>query len=164
MKTFRYALILALALATVAFADQTVAQKQFDTMKTLVGSWEGKTNDGRSVQVKFRVTANGSALVSEIGGKEDMLTMVNLDRDRLLLTHYCSAGNQPRMKASASPDGKTITFDFVDATNLASPADDHMQRVTFFFTDPNHHAEEWVFSKDGKEFRERFELERKSTV
>ena len=67
--------------------------------------------------------------MSEIKGKEDMITMFNLDGDRLLMTHYCACGNQPRMVASASPDGKTITFDFLDATNLATPDAGHMNRL-----------------------------------
>ena len=102
--------------------------------------------------------------MSEIQGEEDMITMFHLDGDRLLLTHYCGAGNQPRMKATASPDGKTITFDFVDATNLASPQIGHMHRVIFSFPDADHHTEEWIFLQDGKEARERFELQRQKPM
>ena len=104
-----------------------------------------------------------SEIVSTINGKsEDMITMFNLDGDRLLLTHYCGAGNQPRMRASASPDGKTVTFDFVDATNLKSSSDPHMYRVVFNFIDPNHHTEEWHFQLPGKEMVETFDLQKKS--
>ncbi|HZP00721.1 MAG TPA: hypothetical protein VFD30_10540, partial [Terriglobia bacterium] len=76
-------------------------------------------------------------------------------------THYCEAGNQPRMQATASPDGRTITFDFVDATNLASPDAGHMYRVVFTFTDPTHHTEEWHFLDHGKEMVEKFQLQKK---
>ena len=41
---------------------------------------------------------------------EDMISMFHVDGDRLLMTHYCSAGNQPRMKAAASPDRQTISW------------------------------------------------------
>jgi len=85
------------------------------------------------------------------GHNEDMISMINLDNDRLLMTHYCSAGNQPRMVATASPDGKTITFDFLDATNLSSPDAGHMHRVIFTFVDANHHTEDWLFIAQGKE-------------
>jgi len=87
--------------------------------------------------------------------------MFHLDGDRLLLTHYCSAGNQPRMKASLAPDGKSISFDFVDATNLSSPEAGHMNRVVFAIPDANHHSEEWTFLDHGKQMKETFALERR---
>ena len=83
-----------------------------------------------------------------------MITMFNLDGpNRLLMTHYCAAGNQPRMQASVSPDGKTITFNFVDATNLASPDAGHMQQMVLTVLDDNHHTEDWTFIDHGKEMK-----------
>ena len=164
MKTMRTAVFMALALSTIVAAGETDAQKSFEKLKALDGTWEGKTSDGRAVHVSFRTTSNGSALMSEIMGSENMITMIHLDGDRLLLTHYCGAGNQPRMKATTAPDGKTITFDFLDATNLASPQAGHMQRVTFSIPDTDHHSEEWVFVQDGKEHRERFDLQRQKPM
>ena len=145
---------------SAAFAA-SAAQKSFDELKSLNGSWEGKTANGEPVEVDYRVTSNGSALMSEIKGKEDMISMFNLDGDRLLMTHYCSAGNQPRMVASASPDGKTITFDFLDATNLATPDAGHMNRMVVSMLDANHHTEEWIYNDHGKEMKEVFDLWRK---
>jgi hypothetical protein len=66
------------------------------------------------------------------------------------------------MQATLSPDGKSVTFTFVDATNLASPEAGHMQSVTFNFIDANHHTEEWRFAVQGKEMVQRFDLQRKS--
>jgi hypothetical protein len=101
--------------------------------------------------------------MSEIVGKgsEDMISMFHLDGPhRLLLTHYCGAGSQPRMEASVSPDGKTITFNFLDVTNLASPDAGHMQRMVLTLLDDNHHTEEWTFNDHGKEMKEFFDLRR----
>jgi hypothetical protein len=163
MKAIRILLsILVLASATAALA-QTSAQKSFDQLKSLAGSWEGKNAEGKPVQVSFRDTAAGSALMSEIHGHgpENMISMIHLDGpDRLMLTHYCGAGNQPRMTASGSPDRKTITFDFVDATNLATPDAGRMQRVVFTVIDANHHTEDWTFADHGKEMKELFDLHR----
>ncbi len=117
-------------LAACAALAQWDAQKSFDRLKSLVGSWRGKDADGKPVETSFRNTAGGSALMSEITtGDEDMISMIHLDGDRLLLTHYCPAGNQSRMKASVSPDGKTIMFDFIDATNLSSSEAGHRNRA-----------------------------------
>jgi hypothetical protein len=145
----------------MAFA-QTDAQKAFTALKNMPGTWEGKSEMG-PVKVNFKVTAGGTAIISEIVGKEDMITMFNLDGpNRLLLTHYCAAGNQPRMQASVSPDGKTITFTYVDATNLATPDAGHMQTMVLTLVDGNHHTEEWTFVDHGKELKRFFDLRRTS--
>jgi hypothetical protein len=158
-------LILAALAITATASAQTDAQKAFTAIKNMPGTWEGKTADGRAVRVDFKVTAGGTAVMSEImgHGPEDMISMFHLDGpDRLILTHYCGAGNQPRMQASVSPDGKTITFTFFDATNLAAPDAGHMQRMTLTMIDENHHIEEWVFADHGKEQKEVFDLRRKA--
>jgi len=164
MKSIPIALALALLLTGTAALAQSAAQKSFDQLKSLTGNWEGKISDGKPVEVSFRDTAGGSALMSEIHGHgpENMVSMIHLDGpNRLLLTHYCGAGNQPRMTASASPDGRTITFDFLDATNLASPEAGHMQRVVIAMLDANHHTETWTFADHGQQMKEVFDLQRK---
>jgi hypothetical protein len=153
-------LIAALALTAAAFA-QTDAQKAFATIKNMPGTWEGDSRMG-PVQVTFRVISGGSAVQSEILGKEDMISVIHMDGpDRLLMTHYCAMGNQPRMQASVSPDGKTFTFTYVDATNLAAPDAGHMQKMVLTVIDDNHHTEEWTFADHGKEHKEVFDLRRK---
>ena len=154
-------------LAALIAVAQSGSQKSFDAMKSLAGNWEGQNSMGGPIQVSYRLTSGGSAILSEIqmemqGHSEDMITMIHLDGGRLLLTHYCEAGNQPRMQATASPDGKTITFNFLDATNLSSPEAGHMHRVVFTFMDANHHTEDWRFLDHGKEIVEHFDLQKKS--
>ena len=151
-------------LAASAVVAQSDAQKSFDQLKSLAGTWEGKNSLGEPLQVSFKVTSNGSAVMSEIAGhgSDNMITMFHLDGpNKLVLTHYCGAGNQPRMQASSSADGKTITFNFLDATNLASPDAGHMHRVAITVLDANHHTEEWSFADHGKEMKELFDLHRK---
>jgi hypothetical protein len=154
MKSIRFLLsVVLLSLSTVALA-QSDAQKSFDQLKTLAGSWVG-TMDGTPTHVSLRVTSMGNALIHEMRGDgkaDDPITMFNLDGARLLMTHYCDAGNQPRMVGTISPDGKTITFDFVDATNLLSSQMGHMQHVVFHNIDQDHHTELWQFAmNDGKQ-------------
>ena len=162
MKALSIAVFTLMLLSTTAVFAQS-AQKSFDQLKSLSGSWGGKNSQGEPVKVSFRVTAGGSALMSEIDGQgEEMISMIHFDgANRLLLTHYCSAGNQPRMQATASPDGKTITFNFRDATNLDSPQSGHMDHVVIAMLDPNHHTEEWTFADHGKEMKQVFDLTRK---
>jgi hypothetical protein len=168
MKTLP-AIVVTAAVVLTALLNVSVAvassdgQKSFEQLKGLVGSWEGKDANGNPVEVDYRTTSMGSALMSEIKGmeKDNMITMFNLDGQRLLMTHYCATGNQPRMQASMSPDGKTISFEFLDATNLASPDAGHMQHVVISILDANHHAEEWVFVDHGQVIKADFDLWRR---
>jgi len=161
----RRVIMLALAFAATAAFAQSDAQKAFSTIKTLPGTWEGSGMEGKgpndTVRVDFKITGGGSAVMSEILGKENMISMFHLDGNRLLLTHYCAVGNQPRMQASISPDGRTLTFNYVDATNLTSPDAGHMQKMVLTLLDENHHTEEWTFVDHGKEHKALFDLHRK---
>ena len=150
-----------LILSVVPAFAQSDAKATFEHLKALNGTWEGKANSDRSVKIVFRTTSGGSALMSEILGDEDMVTMFHLDNNRVLMTHYCGAGNQPRMQASASPDGKTITFSFIDGTNMSSPKTGHMDHLVITMPDADHHTEDWTFvQEDGKQMKEHFELVR----
>jgi hypothetical protein len=60
-------------------------------------------------------------------------------------------GNQPRMQAQAyNPETGELRFEFLDATNLASPEAGHMHNATFHFVDDNHLVAEWQFFENGK--------------
>ena len=164
MKKATQVQLLIIALLTLAAVSvaQSDAEKAFTAIKNMPGTWEGNTEMG-PVQVVFKTTGHGSAVMSEIEGHEDMVSMFHMDGpNRLLLTHYCAVGNAPRMQASVSLDGKTITFNFVDATNLASADAAHMQKMVLTLVDENHHTEEWTFSDHGKEHKALFDLHRKS--
>jgi hypothetical protein len=157
-RSFAVALATLLVLSASLVLAQTDGHKSFDLLKGMEGNWVG--TNGQHLQVTFRMTAGGSALMSEIHGHgpENMITMFHMDGDRLLMTHYCGAGNQPRMKVIAA-DAKSVSFEFFDGTNIG-PGDGHMQRLTLTTPDADHHVEEWVFLDHGKEMKEVFTLER----
>ena len=156
-------------IAATAFA-QSDAQKSFDQLKTLAGSWEAvvKTDppmpeaDGKHAQVTLRVTSMGNALMHEATGAgrpDDPITMLYLDGDRLLLTHYCDAGNRPRMTGKMSPDGKTVEFDFLDVAGSTQYG--HMHHAVFTFVDANQHFEDWTYMEPGdKPMHAHFDLQR----
>jgi hypothetical protein len=128
-------------------ADTTAA---FARLKTLVGEW--KTDDGKE-SLTYELVAGGTALLErESGaGRPTMLTLYHRDGNRLVLTHYCMAGNQPRMQAKPFDAGANeIAFDFLDATNLSSPAAGHMHGTSIRFVDANHIDTVWEFHENGK--------------
>lgn len=168
MKCLRLMLSAVLiSLSTVTFA-QSDAQKSFDRLKALEGSWEGTFEGspmaGTHMHVSLRVTSMGNTLMHEMRGDQapdDPISMFHLDNGCLLLTHYCDTGNQPRMTGTVSPDGKNFTFEFVSATNLLSSQAEHMQHVVFNLIDPDHHTELWEFvMADGKKMGGLLDLKR----
>jgi len=160
MKT-RFAFCFVLLAASFASA-QSEAQKVLDRFKAMTGTWVGKTTKGEPVLDTYSVTAGGTAVMGENKmGKEDMLSLFYVDGDRLMMTHFCPSGNQPRMRATISPDLKTVSFDFLDATNLPDPQAGHMHRAIYVFTDANHYSEEWTWLEAGKNTTFSFEMQRK---
>jgi hypothetical protein len=139
-------------------------------IKTLAGSWEGHVTtvpqraeiEGKLMQVSLRVTSMGNALVHEMTGAgrpDDPITMLYLDGDRLLLTHYCDAGNRPRMAGKMSPDGNTVEFEFLDVDGSTQYG--HMHHAVFTALDANHHTEDWTYMEPGdKPVRAHFDLQR----
>jgi len=133
-------------------ANNTGAAGAFDRLKTLAGEWEATTSQGKS-HVSYQVIAGGNAIVERdvMTDMPEMLTVYHLDGDRLLLTHYCMAGNQPRMEAKGfDPQSGELRFQFLDATNLTNPNAGHMHNVTLHFTDNNHVSSEWQFFENGQ--------------
>ncbi len=105
------------------------------------------------MQISLRVTSMGNVLMHEMkmaGRSDDPITMLYVDGDRLLLTHYCDAGNRPRMAATTTPDGKTVDFHFLDVANFNSKQGGYMQHAVFTTLDANHHTEDWTFLAQGK--------------
>ena len=102
----------------------------FEQLCNLVGEWRDTES---STEVDFRLSANGSVLVETWRWPErdiEALTLYHMDGEQLMATHYCPAGNQPRLLLDTS-DGTVITFKFHSATNLQDPNDDH--NVEFWF-------------------------------
>jgi hypothetical protein len=136
-------------------AGKSPARAAFERLKELSGTWRGRSTRGWTDQVTMDVIAGGSVVrqVSfDAHPGETMLTLFHLNGGRLMLTHYCVAGNQPRMVAHAFEEGgAVIRFDFLDATNLPTADAGHMHRAVFRLDDHAHFRSQWTFMKDGKE-------------
>lgn len=127
------------------------ASAAFAHLKKLVGTWEADTKMGKA-RSTYELTAGGTVLVEreEIGGKHAMMTMFSVDGDRVVLTHYCMAGNQPRMAAKGVGADGEISFRFLDATGMKSDKDGHMRNAVLKLVDNDHLDANWQFFQDGK--------------
>ena len=142
-----------------------LAKKGFERFKSLEGKWLGKSTKGWTEEVSYRTIAGGSVVVAnsfDAHPNETMLTMYHLDGERLMLTHYCVAKNQPRLVAtSISEDAKEMTFTFLDGTNLPSRDKGHMDKFVIKFVNENTITSQWTWYQNGKEsWMEEIKLER----
>jgi hypothetical protein len=89
-----------------------------------------------------------------------MTSVYHLDGPDLRMTHFCGAGNQPRLKASRIDDAQGIVqFSFVDATNLVvQPA--HVDAVEIRFVSADQLVVQFTFVGGGKTSTEHLDLQR----
>jgi hypothetical protein len=157
LKLLRFVSIAMLSVCTFTHAqssDKPVtpsdAQKSFDLLKTLAGTWKGAiTTDNPAMgtdqlmPLSIRVASHGNALIHELSTPGPEVTVFYLDNDRLTLIHYCDFGNRPHMVARPSVDGKTVEFDLVDAPGSNQVG--HVSHWVVTVIDANHHIEDWTF-------------------
>ncbi len=142
------------------------ARAAFEQFKRLEGVWRGESTKGWTEDVTFKVIAGGSAVMEtsfDAHPNETMATLISMDGDRLRLTHYCVAGNQPRLEATSFADaGATVAFTFLDGGNLPTRDRGHMDRAVFRFADADHVTTRWTWYQDGNErWMEEIRLTRK---
>jgi hypothetical protein len=123
----------------------------FSRLKGLVGDWNVESSHGKG-HSRFELIAGGSVLLehsTEPGGQQ-MLTAYHLDGNRLVLTHYCMAGNQPQMVAEKF-DGSSgeLAFAFAGGSNMG-PATGHMHDAVFHLESSDRFDAKWDFVESGK--------------
>ena len=131
------------------------ARAAFERIKSLAGSWEGRSTKGWRENLRYQVIAGGSAVLEtsfEAHPGEEMATVFHMDGDRLVLTHYCVAKNQPRLEATSISDGGTrIVFTFRDGGNIPTRDKGHMDSAVMTFDGPDRITARWSWYQDGKE-------------
>jgi hypothetical protein len=148
---------------------QEGASSALAQLRSLAGEWEGslewtgaRTGVGK-MNATYYATGNGSAVVENLAvdGVPSMTSVYHLDGADLRMTHYCGAQNQPRLKARQIDVAKGILdFDFVDATNLASPDAAHVYGLEMRLLGADHITLTFLFEGGGKRSREFIDLKR----
>lgn len=152
------AMATALACFTSSAADKPVAspaQDAFNRLKGLAGEWHGRIGDrekGEEATVIYRVTAAGHTVQETLfpGASYEMITMYFLEGGKLVLTHFCAAGNQPRMALTKKSTPDALDFNFIGGTNIKSRRDGHMRSARIRFEGANALAAEWDYFEGGK--------------
>ena len=152
--TVAVSLVLALLAGGSVRAQGSPAADMFERLKGLEGEWidvDGILGPKGKVAVTYRVTGGGTTVVETfpVGTAEEMVTVYYRDEGDLVLTHYCSAGNQPRMRAKPV-SGSTLAFDFDGGTNIDPAVTSHMHAVTLEFLAPDELRASWHNWSKGK--------------
>jgi hypothetical protein len=91
-------LIIMMLSVSISFAQNDT--ETFKQLTGLEGEWSGTINytnkPSQTLDLKYTLTAMGTALVEQSNeGGVAMMTVFNLQNQKLLLTHYCAAQNRP---------------------------------------------------------------------
>jgi hypothetical protein len=156
IATLTSLLFIPLDQAQASGPDRNAARAAYSHIQKLAGTWRSTSTKGWTEESVIVLAGKGSAVVETsrfVDTPEDsMVTTFYLDGDRLMLTHYCEAGNQPRMVATEiSTDGRRIRFTFLDATNLRSPDAGHMHEAELHLIDGDRMTSRWSWHQGGKE-------------
>lgn len=161
MKLRRFllpALLLAFTISTTAThgdSAPTPAQTAFARLKALTGVWQGRVGDrekGPVATVTYQTTAGGNTVMETLfpGTRHEMVTMYYLENGKLVLTHYCAAGNQPQMALTKKSTADLLDFNFIGGANIRSRRDGHMRSARIRFLAPDALESEWDYFENGK--------------
>jgi hypothetical protein len=161
---FIVVILSAFAFGSSAFAGEKMGapvahSKDFDRMKALVGVWEGKADMGKGVEqfkVTYELTSAGNAIVEKFaaGQPHEMVTMYHDYNGKLVLTHYCSLGNQPHMELTTSGDSTMLFALSEKAPNLVSLQESHMHAHGIVIDGKNSMTQTWTLYDKGAKANE----------
>ena len=140
------------------------AQKAFDKLKTMAGSWQGAIM-GTPIGVTIRAASSGTAVLHEAtadgkGVPQQEITMFYVEDGRLLAMHYCDGGNRVRMEGKLSADGTTLDFNMLEVTGGTRGG--LLKRIALTLTGAGTHAVQGTFiMPDGKPLELRGEFHRR---
>ena len=145
--------ILLLATPVVAQAPQPAASA-FDRLKAMQGEWidvTGSFGKKGEVVAVYKVTGNGNTVIETfpIGTPMEMTTVYHRDGSHLVLTHYCSGGTQPRMRAKELK-GNVLQFDFEGGSNIDAATTSHMHSAKWEFVSADEVKADWQNWSSGK--------------
>lgn len=146
----RLGLLLAAFLVAPAFAGDAAEEPMrpievppaFERLKGLLGSWQGAGKGGEGVTTSFELVSNGSAILERLAMPGTvMVNVYHPDGGAVVMTHYCSAGNQPRLRCTK--DAADLEFKFDSITNWKE-GESRMSAVTVALVDAEHLKETWT--------------------
>jgi hypothetical protein len=131
------------------------AASAFERLKAMEGEWvdvTGAFGKKGAVVAVYRVTGAGNTIIESfpVGTPHEMTTVYHRDGSHVVLTHYCSGGTQPRMRAT-EVQGNVLNFEFDGGTNIDPAKTSHMHNMRWEFISKDEIKADWHNWDHGKE-------------
>jgi hypothetical protein len=152
-----FIVVVAAALSRIVAAENSPSDVAFERLKSLVGTWETVEKGSKRPGVAtYTLTGGGKVLMEVMGG---MATAYHLDKGTLVLTHFCGAGNQPRMRVKTiENDGRHFVFEMYDITNHPNPDSYYSSALDVRFVEDGTVELAYRGMTAGRESRQTFQL------
>jgi hypothetical protein len=126
--------------------------------------WSGARQASGALEASYEVTGNGSAVVEHLSmdGKPFMTSVYHLDGAELRMTHFCAAGNQPRLRATdvSAAEGRA-SFEWIDITNVGPKNGGHVEAFSIRIVGDSELELVFVFEGSGPRAVETIRLKRR---
>lgn len=131
--------------------DAAWAKEALESLKRREGAWVSD-GEGMPGSVTYRVIGGGSAVQETLfaGQPHEMVSMYHMDGARLVMTHYCAAGNQPSYVAGPGNVPGEIRFHFERLSNGDPSKDMHMHEGSSRVDADGTLHQTWIGWQDGK--------------
>ena len=131
------------------------AASAFERLKAMEGEWidvTGAFGTKGAVVATYKVTGSGNTVIESfpVGTPHEMTTVYHRDGTSVVLTHYCSGGTQPRMRAKEI-NGNVLEFSFDGGTNIDVAKTSHMHNMQWEFLSKDEIKAVWHNWSNGKE-------------
>ena len=138
---------------TRAFA---ASDQAFEAFQGLKGKWAIQSQGEILPMDMTYETASKNSVITEQFGKE--LSVISRQGDQVIMSHYCNAGNQPRLKLLSSNAPGVFTFETVEVVNLKSKNTPYVQKIIYHLPDATHIELELVWKKGTSTESEKYSL------
>ena len=129
--------------------------KNFEKMKELVGVWEGTMDMGKgmvAIKATYELTSAGNAILERlfVGLPHEMITVYYDYNVKLVMTHYCSLGNQPHMELVNHGENNLLFVLSEKNPGLSSVKETHMHSLNISFDNKDHITHTWSLYENGE--------------
>ncbi len=129
--------------------------KDFETVKSFIGTWEGRGDMGKgseTIKVTYELTSAGNAILERLfpGTPHEMMTVYYDFEGKLNMTHYCSLGNRPHMQlVNSTPGGLEFVLSEKDP-GISSLKEMHMHSLRIAVDGKDNITQNWTLLDNGE--------------